>query len=441
MSKEKFGSRFAVVAAMAGSAIGLGNIWRFPYVMGENGGAVFVLIYLCATVLVSLPIFLADVIMGRRSETGAYGAMYRLSGKTFWKYAGLLPMLVPLIISSYYSVVGGWSLKFLGDSMSGFIAAAEPSAVTTVFSSFVGSGFGPVAYHLMFMGLCAGILALGVKSGIEKFSTYTIPTLFVLIIIIIIYSVSLPGSSGGVKYLLVPDLSALHPHSFAAALGQSFYSMSLGMGAIITYGVYVSRKENILASSAGTAFFDLCFAVLAGFAIMPAVFSAGLEAAAGPGLIFQSIPYVFSMMGEQTPLLSSVISTLFFVSVLVAAITSNISLMEVGVSFLGQRFGVDRKKAILIIFITLGTIGIGNAIFSEMFNFLDTFCSNVLLLISGMLSVVFVGWVMKKEDVWDEFTNSGTLRFNNSLFESFYFLLRYVAPLSLALIFITNFMA
>lgn len=435
---------------MAGSAIGLGNIWRFPYVMGENGGAAFVVIYVLATLLVSLPIFVAEVMLGRRSETSAYGAMYKLSGKTGWRIAGFLPVAVPLIICSYYSVVGGWALKFLFDSVCGTISAADPEAVTGLFGSFISSDTGPVFFHLAFMLICAIILAAGVKSGIEKFSKLTIPALFVLVLVIIAYSMSLPGSMQGVRYLVEPHLRVLHPRSFAAALGQSFYSMSLGMGAIITYGSYVSHKENLVVSSAGTALFDMVFALMAGFAIMPAVFAAGIEPGAGPGLIFQSVPYVFSSMGHVAPFVSTIVATLFFLSVLVAALTSNISLMEVGVSYMVQRHSVKRIPAIITVFVLCGGVGVLNALsFGSLsnfkilgmglFDFLDTTSSNILLLVCGFLSVVFVGWVMKKKDVEDEFTNGGTIRGNVKIFKVFYFLVRFVAPIALIAIFVTNF--
>lgn len=435
---------------MAGSAIGLGNIWRFPYVMGENGGAAFVIIYIAATILISLPIFVAEVLVGRNSERSAFGAMHAISGKRFWKWMGFLPVAIPLIISSYYSVVGGWSLKFLFSSVSGALVSASPDQVTGIFGSFISSTNGPVVFHLLFIFVCAVILICGVKAGIEKFSKFTIPALFVLVVIIIVYSLSLPGSMNGVKYLLEPGTQSLHPKAFAAAMGQSFYSLSLGMGVLITYGSYVSHKENLVVSSAGTALFDMAFAIMAGFAIMPAVFAAGLEPGAGPGLIFQSVPYVFNTMGAESPIISTVISVLFFLSVLVAAITSNISLMEVGVSYFMQKFSMKRILATVLVFLLCGGVGVLNAlsfgVLSDfkildmgLFDFLDTVSSNVLLLLCGFLSVIFVGWVMKKEDVKKEFTNSGSIEANVRIFGVFHFLIRYVAPVALVAIFVTNF--
>ena len=294
--------------AMAGSAIGLGNIWRFPYMAGEHGGSAFVIIYIGATLLVSLPVFMAEVIIGRRSRTNAFHAMGVLApGHPFWKIACALAVLIATISASYYSVIGGWSLGYFLHSCIEPFSQTPPDVASGLFGGFVSKPWTPLVLHLVFLGLCCAVVAGGVKSGIERFSKYTLPVLFVLIVAMIVYSVSLPGARAGVEYLLKPDFSELTPRTFAYALGQSFYSLSLGMGAIITYGSYVRRDENILASGLGTAVSDLVFAILAGLAIMPAVFAAGIEPGSGPGLIFQSIPYIFSQMGGEMPLVRSLL--------------------------------------------------------------------------------------------------------------------------------------
>lgn len=449
--REKFGSRMAVIFAMAGSAIGLGNIWRFPYIVGEHGGAAFVLIYIVSTLLISMPVFVAEVSVGRRSRTSAYGALSRLSPNGWvWKAMGLLTVFIPLMIASYYSVIGGWSVNYLIKACSLSFLSQSPDEVTGMFGTFISSSWTPLVFHMLFLAACCMVVAGGVKSGIEKFSKLTIPMLFVLVLVILVYSVTLPGASSGVNYLLRPDFSQLTPRTFAYALGQSFYSLSLGMGCIITYGSYVSSKENILASSAGTAVSDLLFAILAGFAIMPAVFAAGIEPGAGPGLIFQSIPFIFTKMGMQLPLVSTVVSVLFFLTIVVAAMTSCISLVEVGVAYLWDRYSIRRPVGSLIIFMLCGLAGVlcslsfgplssltvgGKCIF----DLFDWFASNILLLLAAFAVVVFVGFVMKKEDVWDEVTNSGAFKVNVKLFNLLYFLIKWVAPAALTLIFITNF--
>lgn len=451
-AREHFGSRLAVIFAMAGSAIGLGNIWRFPYIVGEHGGAAFIIIYVLATLLVSLPVFIAEVALGRRSRTSAYGAMSHLRpGNRFWKAAGMLSVLIPTLIASYYSVIGGWSLEFLFKSGAGQIVGTSSDQVSGLFSSFISSTWGPVLMHLLFLASCAAVVASGVKSGIEKFSKLSIPVLFVLIVGMMVYSVSLPGASAGVKYLLKPDFSHVSARTFAYALGQSFYSLSLGMGAIITYGSYVSRKENIVASSIGTAVSDLLFAILAGFAIMPAVFAAGIEPGAGPGLIFQSIPFIFSTLGSSLPALSTIVSIAFFFTIVIAAMTSCISLLEVGTSFLNEKFHVKRWKGCMLLFLICGGLGVlcslsfgplsGISILGKsIFDLFDWMCSNVLLLILAFIVVIFVGFVLDKPDVRDEITNGGVLKGNVRLFKVIYFLVKWIAPVAIAIIFVTNFL-
>lgn len=449
--REGFGSRTAVILAMAGSAIGLGNIWRFPYVAGEHGGAIFVLVYIFSTLLVSLPVFVAEVIVGRRSRSNAKTAFSVLApDKPFWKAIGFLPILIPLLIASYYSVIGGWSVEFFIKSLGLTFTRIAPEASPELFTSFISRPWLPVLMHLLFFLACAVVVSRGVKAGIERFSKITLPVLFVLIVLIALYSISLPGSKEGVLYLFKPDFSALSPKTFAYALGQSFYSLSLGMGTIITYGSYVHRKENILASSAGTAVSDLLFALLAGLAIMPAVFAAGIEPGAGPGLVFQSIPYIFSKMGAQAPVLSSVAAIVFFFTVIIAAMTSLISLVEVGTAFLVEKYRMSRSRAVAVIFAVCGLAGVFCSLSfgplsgflvagKNIFDIFDWTASNVLLLLMAFMVVVFVGFAMKKADVRDEFTNGGRLNGNDKAFNFIYFLIKWVAPLAVLLIFVSNF--
>lgn len=439
-NRENFGGRVAVIMAMAGSAIGLGNIWRFPYLVGEHGGSVFIIVYVLATVFVSLPVFVSEVVIGRRSRCNAASAFSSLSGGSrFWKAVGFLPVAIPLIIVSYYSVIGGWSIEFLVKSLDMSITGSDPAYAEGLFDSFTSGGLMPVVMHLVFMGATVLVVAGGVRSGIEKFSKLTIPALFVLIVVIAVYSVTLPGASAGVSYLVRPDFSEFTPRTAAYAMGQSFYSMSLGMGAIITYGSYVSRKENILASSVGTAVSDLGLAILAGFAIMPAVFAAGIEPGSGPGLIFRSVPYIFATMSSGMPVLSTVMSVMFFLAVIVAAITSSISLVEVGVAFFVERTRLGRKAACLLIFVLCGTAGTFCALDGRVFDVFDKTSSNFLLFVMALVSVLFVGFVMKRADVFDEVTNSGSLKTPARLFPVLYFLIKWVAPLAVVLIFVTNF--
>ena len=288
--RELFGGRGAAILAMAGSAIGLGNIWRFPYMVGQTGGAAFIILYLVCCLLLSLPIFLAEAVIGHRTHAGTFGALEQLAPGTKWKWLGLLTVLSPLVILSYYSVVGGWSMDYLWRSLTAGFHADAIGTVSSEFGGFIASPWAPLLCHTLFLGGCAWIVSAGVKSGIEKFNKVTMPLLFVLIVVIMGYSLTLPGSAAGVSYMLKPDFSKITPSAVAAAMGQSFFSLSLGVGTILTYASYVHEKENILVTGLGTVGFDLLFALIAGFAIMPAVFAAGIEPGAGPGLIFETLP-------------------------------------------------------------------------------------------------------------------------------------------------------
>ena len=447
--RENFGSRMAVIMALAGSAIGLGNIWRFPYLVGQNGGAAFVVVYVISTLLLSLPIFFAESVIGRRSGANCRGAMERLAPGTNWKWLGYLSVFTPLWIVSYYSVVGGWSLEYLIQACSLKFVHSSPDQIAGSFGIFISRPWAPAVFHLCFLAVTVAIVALGVKSGIEKFSKVCLPVLFLLIVLIAVYSVTLPGAGKGVEYLLKPDFSKLTLHTCLDALGQSFYSLSLGMGIIITYSSYVSKKENLMVSGVGTAISDLLFAILAGLAIMPAVFAAGIEPGSGPGLVFDTLPYIFSQMAVTMPVVSSVAAILFFLTILFAALTSSVSLIEVGVAYLTEEKGMKRGWACLLLFFLTGTFGVLCSLsfgpladiqvfHLGLFDFADTFASNVLLLLGGLLCVLFVGWKMPRRDVESEFTNNGVKRVNARWFPFFYFLIRFVAPAGIALLFISN---
>jgi NSS family neurotransmitter:Na+ symporter len=290
-----------------------------------------------------------------------------------------------------------------------------------------------------------------VKSGIERFNKISMPLLFVLIVAIMVYSLTLPGASAGVEYLVKPDFSKITPSAVADAMGQSFFSLSLGVGTILTYASYIKKNENILVTGLGTVGFDLLFALIAGFAIMPAVFAAGIEPGAGPGLIFETLPYIFAKMGANVPWLSSVVAVLFFVTIVFAAFTSAISMFEVGVAYLVEQRGMSRRRATLLIFggtwllgalcsLSFGPLADVQLFGLSIFSFCDMLTSNFLMTFGGLLFVLFVGWKMDQAAVYDEFTCGGSERFNNAVFGAFRFLLRYIAPIAIVIIFITNFL-
>lgn len=447
--RENFGSRMAVIMAFAGSAIGLGNIWRFPYLVGQDGGAAFVIVYFIATLVISLPIFFAESVVGRRTGANCRGAFIELGKGTAWPYLGFLMVFTPLWIVSYYSVVGGWSLEYLVQALRLDFIHTSPEAMSGSFERFISRTWAPLGFHLAFLAVTVAIVALGVKSGIEKFSKICLPVLFALVVIIAVYSLTLPGAQKGLAYLFKPDFSKLTLGTCLDALGQSFYSLSLGMGIIITYSSYVSKQENLMTSGAGTAVSDLLFAILAGVAIMPAVFAAGIEPGSGPGLIFDTLPYIFAQMGLQMPWISSIAAILFFVTILFAALTSSISLIEVGVAYLTEERGFKRGWACVFLFVVTGVLGgLCSLSFGPLadvkvfgmgfFDLFDTLASNVLLTVGGLLVVLFVGWKMPKADVFDELTNGGTKRRNVRLFNFFYFLIRYAAPVGVAVLILSN---
>ena len=450
-NRESFGSKFAVLAALAGSAIGLGNIWRFPYMVGENGGAAFIIIYRAASLLLSVPIFLAEFTIGRRSGANCFGALKVLSPGTGWKWLGVLCILTPTLILSYYAVVGGWSLHYLFKACTlGFLNSGQ-DGVAGSFGIFISSPYASVTAFAIYMAVSCLIVVGGVRKGIEAFSKFAIPVLFVLIIALAIYSLTIKGGAAGVEYLLKPDFSKVTASTFANAIGQSFYSISLGMGIIITYSSYVSKDENMLFSGIGTAGFDLLFALLAGFVIMPAVFAAGIAPGAGPGLIFDTLPYIFASMCKSAPVVGCTVAIFFFLSVVIAALTSSVSLIEVPVAWLIEERKLGRGAATAIVFIVTGAIGAVCALAfgplkgctilgHNLFDALDLFCCNFLLPVGGMLCVIFVGWKMKRSDFYDEFTNGGKLSGNAKLFPAVYFLLRYLAPVAVAIIFASNFL-
>lgn len=435
--------------AMAGSAIGLGNIWRFPYMVGEYGGGAFIIVYVIAGIVLALPIFLSEAIIGRRSRSNTFGAMRKLAPGSRWKWLGLLIAVTPMLLLSYYSVVGGWAVEYLFKSLAFEFTTSSPGEISSMFQTFTSNGWMSVIMHTIFLAIVSIIIAGGVKKGIEVFSNITMPVLFVMIVIIAVYSVMLPGARAGVDYLLRPDFSKINLSVITAAMGQSFYSLSLGVGTILIYSSYVRKDENLLVSGVGTAVFDLFFAILAGVAVMPAVFAAGIAPGAGPGLVFETLPYIFSKMSGEVSWLSGLIAIIFFLSILVAALSSAISIMEACVAYFCEEQNMSRRQATVLVFAILWVLGVFCALSfgplkgvvfwgRNIFDLMDGLCSNILMPLGGLLFSLFVGWKMSSSDVRDEFTNGGTLKFNSAIFSVVLFLIRFVAPVTIILIYITN---
>jgi len=445
MSRDSFGSRFGALVAMAGSAVGLGNLWRFPYLVGENGGAAFIIVYIFFVFLICLPIFISEFVVGRRSQKNAYAAFRDLSGGSAWRWVGLFTVVVPLVVLSYYCVIGGWSIDYFLKALTfSFTGGESQSAMSTIFNDMVTSTWTPLICHAGFLLATVLIVMVGIKDGIEKFSKVMMPMLFFMVIAIAIYSVTLPGAKAGLDYLFNPDFSKIDAKACAAALGQAFFSLSLGFGTIMTYASYVDKKENALFQSTATAVSDLMFALIAGMAIMPAVFAFGINPQSGPGLVFETLPYVFGQMPA-----GGFVAILFFLALLVAALTSSISMLEVAVAFLVEEKGMSRLAACMLLFVVCLVIGaLCSLSFGPLsdfkiagrtiFDFFDHLSSNILMTLGSLLTVLFVGWRLKKTDVYDEFTNGGTLSRNAKLFGVLWFLIRYVCPLAIIAIFISG---
>ena len=356
-----------------------------------------------------------------------------------------MTVIVPLIVTSYYSVIGGWSVQYLFKALNfAFTSGDTQSQISTMFVDYVSSPWLPLFGHTIFLAATVVVVGAGIKGGIEKFSKVMMPVLFIIVLGIALYSMTLPGASRGLDYLFNPDFSKITAKSCAAALGQAFFSLSIGFGTIMTYASYVSKRENVLFQSTATAVSDLAFALIAGMAIMPAVFAFGLNPQSGPGLVFETLPYVFSQMPA-----GGFVAILFFVALLVAAVTSSISMVEVGVAYLVEEKKVARPWACAIVFtacwivgtfcsLSFGPLADVKIAGMSIFDFLDTTSSNVLMTLGSLLTVIFVGWRLKKTDIYDEFTNGGSLRLNVRIFGVLWFLIRYIAPLAIVTIFISG---
>ena len=438
--RDSFGSSFGVLVALAGSAVGLGNLWRFPYLVGENGGAAFILIYLGFVLLIGLPILISEFIIGRRSQSAARGAFRKLAPGGRWHVAGSLAVLCCTLILSFYSVVGGWGIEYLFKAFRFEFTQTHTAEMATMFSDFATSTAGPLICHTIFLGVTGLIVIMGVKNGIEKFSKVMMPLLFVIMIGLAVRSLTLPGAKEGIDYLFRPDWSEVSANTFLAALGQAFFSLSLGSGMVITYGSYVKKKENIVKIGTETALADTLFALIAGCAIMPAVFAFGISPGEGPGLVFTTLPYIFS----QIPA-GGVVAILFFLALLLAALTSSISVLEVIVAFCMEEFHLRRRGAVALCLAVIWVLGalcsLSQGVMADfkilgknIFDLFDFASANVLMLIGGLLVVLFVGWKLGRTVIHDELTNSGSLKIPVWLLDTLLFLIRFLAPAAIAVI-------
>lgn len=444
--RDGFGSAFGVLVAMAGSAVGLGNLWRFPYLVGTNGGAAFIILYLACILVLALPIMYSEFIIGRRSQANVFGAYKKLAPGTKWCNVGFIYVLCSITIISFYSVVGGWTINYFVKALTFSFTYASEVQLGSMFNQTVTSVASPLVYMLIFLGLTALIVLAGVKNGIEKYSKIMMPLLFVLVLVIAVRSVTLPNAQQGLSFLFKPDFSKVTSQTFLEALGQAFFSLSVGAGTILTYSSYVKKEENIVSLSVKTAISDTMFAIIAGLAIMPAVFSFGISPTQGPGLVFVTLPYIFN----QLPL-GSLLAILFFFALFIAALTSSISMLEVIVAYLDEEFKLKRKFSIILSLLVIAFLGVFCSLSqgvmadvkilgNNIFDFFDKSSANILLPLGGLIAVVFVGWKMKKADYADEISSGGLVKFSKATISILYFFIKYIAPIVIATIMIRGLM-
>lgn len=445
MAREHWGSKLGFVLAAAGSAVGLGNIWKFPYVAGENGGAAFVLVYVGCVIILGVPIMIAELVIGRHTGSNPVGAFKAMFGKSGWVVVGYMGVTCGFLILSFYSVVGGWTIGYIVKSLTGAVSSMKSiDAAKNSFSQFIHSPVEMVFYNFLFVAACVFIVIKGVKNGIEWWSKVLMPLLFILLMVLIVKGVSMEGGMAGVAFFLNPDFSKLTVDSVLAALGQSFFSLSLGMGAMITYGSYLSRQDKILHSAIYIVFLDTLIAILAGLAIFPAVFAMNMAPDKGPGLVFHVIPAVFANMAY-----GEIFSVVFFSLLFIAALTSGISLLEVVVAWATDQKGWSRRKAVLILGGAIFLLGIPSAlsfnviegvkIFFGMtfFDFLDTLTSNYMLPIGGFFISIALGWKYGLDKTIHELDPDTRII---SLKELWAFTIKFVSPLLVLLVFIVNFL-
>lgn len=438
-----FGSKLGVVAAAAGSAVGLGNIWRFPYELGQYGGGAFLIIYLLFVVVLGMPIMLSEFVIGRMGQANAAGSFKKLAKNPNWRFVGVMGVVASFLIMGFYVVVSGWTLEYVIQALGNQFSHRDTATLSQVFTDFSTGTYRPIMWMIIFMTLTAGIVLAGVQKGIENSAKFMMPLLLLLIIALGVRSVTLPGGIDGLKFLFQPDFSKINSAVVLSAMGQAFFSLSLGMGCMITYGSYISKKNHLSHTVVEVTLLDTLIAILASVAIFPAVFSLGINPAQGPELVFITLPNVFAHMPG-----GFIWAILFFVLLSLAALTSTISLLEVIVAYFVEEFKMGRAK--IVVLASVGIIVLG--VFSSLslgplkdfqifgmgfFALLDNFTSKILMPVGGLFIAVFVGWKLDKQEILKELSTNG--QFKTGYFTIFLFLIRYIAPIGITLIIINLF--
>lgn len=429
-SRGKFGSKLGIILAAAGSAVGLGNIWRFPTQAGENGGGAFMLVYILCILALGLPLMIAEFIVGRHSRASTGNAFLVLAPNTNWKWVGRFAVLIAFLILSYYNVVAGWTLAYVYDSIAGTFVSLASQVGTSAsdpfadnFVNFVSDPYKPVIFLIIFMGMTHFVITRGVEKGIEKSSKVLMPFLFIILFVLAISALTMPGAKEGLKFLFSPNFSAIDSKVVLSALGQCFYSFSLGMGCLCTYASYFRKDANLPKTAISVGTMDTIVAIMAGVIIFPAVFSVpGLEPNQGPSLVFIALPNVFNSALSSVPVLAYTVPLLFYLLLVIATVTSTISLHEVITAFVSENFNLSRHKSAILVSVSTIVLGIlcslsfgplADIKFFGMgiFDLFDYTTAKIMLPISGFFICLFVGWKLKLVVIWKELTSYGQVKF------------------------------
>lgn len=446
-NRANFGSKLGVILASAGSAVGLGNIWRFPFETGNHGGAAFILIYLGCVLFFGIPIMVAEFSIGRHSRANTAGAYRILAPGTQWRWVGRMGVLAGFLILGYYSVVAGWTLEYIIQAATNAFAGQSANDFIASFNGFVSNPWRPAFWMIVFMLMTHFIIVKGVERGIEKSAKIMMPMLFILLIVLAVCSISLPGAGAGIEFLLKPDFSKVNGNVLLGAMGQAFFSLSLGMGCLCTYASYFRNDTNLTKTALNVGWIDTMVAILAGFIIFPAAFSVGIQPDAGPSLLFITLPNVFQQAFGNLPWLAVILSIMFYVLLALAALTSTISLHEVVTAYLHEEFNLTRGRAAKLV--TAGctmlgvlcslSLGVGKelTIFGlTLFDLFDFVTAKIMLPLGGFFIAIFTGWYLDKRIVWEEVSNNGTLP--KAIYRIWLFLLKYIAPIGIGFIFINE---
>ena len=446
-NRANFGSKLGVILASAGSAVGLGNIWRFPFETGNHGGAAFILIYLGCVLFFGIPIMVAEFSIGRHSRANTAGAYQKLAPGTHWRWVGRMGVLAGFLILGYYSVVAGWTLEYIVQAGMNAFAGQSANDFIASFNGFIAHPWRPALWMVVFMLMTHFIIVKGVEKGIEKSAKIMMPMLFLLLIVLAVCSVSLPGAGAGIEFLLKPDFSKVDGNVLLGAMGQAFFSLSLGMGCLCTYASYFRNDTNLPKTALNVGWIDTMVAILAGFIIFPAAFSVGIQPDAGPSLLFITLPNVFQQAFGNLPWLAVILSIMFYVLLALAALTSTISLHEVVTAYLHEEFNLTRGRAAKLV--TAGctflgvlcslSLGVGKelTVFGlTLFDLFDFLTAKIMLPLGGFFIAIFTGWYLDKRIVWEEVSNNGTLP--KVVYRIWLFLLKYIAPIGIGFIFINE---